>query len=73
MSDPKIQRAVVDALEQGDLWTSELIECLADRLALTDDPTWDSIKAAIWDLAESQQVRWAPDGRLALVSATVHG
>ena len=72
MSDPDIQKAVVEELEQGDLWTSQLIERLADQLALANDPTWDSIKAAIWDLAERQQVRWAPDGRIALVSASVH-
>lgn len=69
MSDPNIRRAVVDELEREDLWTSELIERLAAHLALADDPTWDSIKAAIWDLAEKQEVRWAPDGRITLVSA----
>ena len=69
MSDPHIREAVVEALrDRGSaLRTRELVEGLA-AITPDDDLTGDSVKAAIWDLAEAREVRWDPDGRIALVA-----
>ena len=72
MSDAHIQETVVKELAEGALWTSELLERLRSELDSERDPTGDLIKAAIWDLVEWRRVRWAPDGRIALVAEEAH-
>ena len=72
MSDAHVRDTVVKELTEGALWTSQLLKRLQAQLGSEEDPTGDSIKAAIWDLVESRAARWAPDGRIALVAETAH-
>ncbi|MFA7297325.1 MAG: hypothetical protein WC211_09120 [Dehalococcoidia bacterium] len=63
MSRDDVRRFILQQLEQGPIRTQDLIAKARSAQVVTDGD--DAVKAAIWDLAESGEVFWERDGRIA--------